>query len=97
MERRFAVEEPEQLREMAPLVKEGYVQNVATVWNAERRRRGGKCAWDGQIVATFKTSGKLRSAVSMRVSSRGEEVAFAQLKYAPALAWCKEHLEEVSV
>ncbi|MDD3881924.1 MAG: hypothetical protein PHI27_06700 [Eubacteriales bacterium] len=91
----YRVDTPEQLKEMEPFCKEGSVLNVATVWSATRRRRGGTCPWDGNIMISFyEKDGKTR-AEAFRIDTEGEVMPFARLKIVSALKWCKESLVEI--
>lgn len=97
MTKLFLIDSPERLRQMSTLVKRGSISSVATVWSAARRRQGGTCAWDGKIMVSFYTSNQSRRAILFRVSAAEETEEFASLKYAPALAWCREHLQQIEV
>lgn len=94
MERRFAVAEPEQLRELGTMAKAGSVSSVAAVWRAARVRGGGKCAWDGRVTVEFRSGRTRKTAAVVRLTSAGERDVVAWLKYSLALSWCRENLWE---
>lgn len=91
----FVVETPEQLKELNQFCKSGGTQTVASVWNAARRKSGGSSPWDGKIMVSFQADGKTRSATVVRISTSDELREVAQLKYTPAIRWCREHLEAI--
>lgn len=91
MAKRFLFDDPQQLKEIELLTKEGSVMNVARVWSAARRK-SEKTAWDGKIGVSFYTEGRERLAVVFRLTFGDEPKEIAKLKYAPALKWCNEHL-----
>lgn len=91
--RRFVIEGPEQLRGLAEHVKDlemrSRLGNYAVVWSTQRRKTG-KTPWDGQMAVRFE---------AQRVGARrahvvnGEHV-IAEMKYRPALAVCREQMQE---
>lgn len=94
-DKRYIFKNPEQIKEIAQLVKRGNVQSVARVWSVQKRKNG-TTIWDGKIGVVFRTSGKERNAEVFRIDTEGKLLTLARLKYAPALAWCKEHAEELT-
>lgn len=91
----YAIDNPDQLKAIGDLAKEGDVTVVARVWNATRRRMGGACPLDGRVMVSFYTEGRSRRAVVFRITSIAYMDEIAVLKYQAALAWCREHLQEV--
>ena len=89
MTKLFTVETPEQLRALAPFLKDGSIDNVASVWSATRRKNGGHSAWDGKIMVSFWTDGKKKNSSVARIDSRNELIELATLKYTPALHHCE--------
>lgn len=107
MARRYGIETPMQLRMLAEFSQHGadsppamHCKNVATVWNAFRNK-GRKVDWDGRMFVVFETMDGKRSAYVMReYGAQGDKVRGAiedRLKYNPALAWCRENLNEVTM
>ena len=94
MAKRFLFDDPQQLKEIEILTKEGSVMNVARVWSAARRK-SEKTAWDGKIGVSLYTEGRERFAVVFRIAVGDELKEIAKLKYTPALKWCNEHLRAV--
>lgn len=91
--KRFHVATPDQLRELAALVKEGKLGNMVSVWTAAKRRTG-ETRWDNAIYVGF--SGDLhKDAEVVRISADGELVYCATLRYNKALNWCEQHLRQV--
>lgn len=95
MAKRFFFSDPQQLKEVEALAKEGSVLNVARVWSVAKRK-SDKTAWDGKIGVSFYTEGRERLAVVFRIAFGDELKEIARLKYAPALKWCTEHLHAES-
>ena len=99
--RSFAVETPEQLKELNQFAVKGGTLNAATVWNTTKRKNGGKTRWDGHIFVDFEASngkdglGWRRAAYVSRRTSR-ETAVDAELRYNAALNWCKANLQLVS-
>lgn len=91
----YTVDNPEQLKRIGELAKEGDPTLVARVWNATRKKNGGLCSLDGRVMVSFYTEGKKRHAVVFRITSIAYMDEIAELKYAPALEWCRKHLQEV--
>ena len=91
--RRFVIPTPEKLREMAPLVVIGNVENLAATWSAARRRAGSS-SWDGKMHVCFRTENKRRLATIQRHSIGGEWKEIAEIEYTPGLKWCCVHLME---
>ena len=91
----FAINNPDQLRAIGDLAKEGDTTIVARVWNATRKKNGGSCSLDGRVMVSFYTEGKKRHAVVFRITSIAYMDEIAELKYTPALEWCRKHLQEV--
>lgn len=95
--RRFAVEEPEQLKALNEFVLTGSVANVATVWSATKRKSGAT-RWDGKIFVDFKCDKSptaivnYRHACIVRKCSNGRDNEEAVLRYNKALQWCRENL-----
>lgn len=89
---KFTVRTPEELRQLTPFVKDGDVENTATVWSANRRRNIGACHWDGRIFVSFWTEDRKRIATVNRVASDGWITEIARLKYVPSLGWCSSNL-----
>lgn len=94
-ETRYIFANPEQIKEISRFVKYGNVQSVTRVWSVQKRMNG-TTIWDGKIGVVFRTSGKERHAEVFRINNEGKLVEMARLKYAPALAWCREHAEELT-
>ena len=96
-ETRYIFANPEQIKEISRFLKRGNgnVQSVARVWSVQKRK-SGTTIWDGKIGVVFRTSGKERRAEVFRVNNEGKLLTLAWLKYAPALAWCREHAEELT-
>jgi len=92
----FAVETPDQLRELNQFCKSGGTQTVASVWSVSQRKNGGSSPWNGKIMVSFQTEGRTRNATVVRISTSDELREVAQLKYIPAIQWCREHLECVN-
>lgn len=91
----FAINNPDQLKAIGDLAKEGDATIVARVWNATRRKNGGACSLDGRVMVSFYTEGRKRHAVVFRITSIAYMEEIAVLKYQAALAWCRKHLQEV--
>lgn len=94
-ETRYIFAQPEQIKEIAQFVKHGNVLSVARVWSATKRK-DGDTIWDGKIGVVFRSSGKERRAEVFRKDAKGKLLTLAWLKYSPALAWCREHAEELT-
>ena len=94
-DKQYIFKNPEQIKEIGQLVKHGNVQSVARVWSVQKRKNG-TTIWDGKIGVVFRTSGKERNAEVFRIDTEGKLLTLAWLKYAPALAWCREHAEELT-
>lgn len=90
--KRFHVKTPDQLREFEPYIKTGNVERIASVWNA-KLRKDGKSPWDNAIYAVFAQAGRSRKASIMRSGTDGNMLVVAELKYNPALEWCRENLK----
>lgn len=94
-ETRYIFMEPEQIKEIGQYVKHGNVQSVARVWSVQKRK-SNTTIWDGKIGVVFCSSGKERRAEVFRIDTEGKMLTLAWLKYAPALAWCREHAEKLT-
>lgn len=92
MQKRFRFIHPDQLKDIAPLCKDGNVLSTAKVWTVAQRQKG-KTPWDNRIFALFETNGRERHAKVYRLGANGENILLANLKYIPALTWCNGHLE----
>ena len=92
MEKRFHVPSPKELRALADFIKEGEIENAATVWSA-KLRKAGSSPWDSSIYAVF-YGGRNRSANVVRFGEKGRQMTFAKLKYNMALKWCEENLTQ---
>lgn len=90
MTRSYAIETPEQLRELNKFAKEGSAANLASMWSATRRK-DGKAPWDNKMFALFDTSTG-RKAYIARALGEGMTLNVT-LKYSPALKWCEENLK----
>lgn len=95
MARRFSIPDPETLLRMEHLVKSGNLSNFAKVWSAARRS-GGKTIWDGRIGVRFGPDGNGRRAMIYRIAPNGDWHQIAQLKYNPALEWCRVFLKPIT-
>ena len=91
--KRFHIENPDQLRELAAFVKEGKLGTIASVWTAAKRRNG-TTRWDDKIFVGFSRD-RHRIAEVMRIGANGELVFCARLHYNLALNWCEQHLHPV--
>lgn len=91
--KRFHVARPEELRELAGLVKEGKLSNMVSVWTAAKRR-SGETRWDNAIYVGF-SGDRSRNAEVVRFNAQGELVYCATLHYNKALNWCEQHLRPV--
>lgn len=94
MVKQFVFASPEQLKALcaASLCKEGDVMKFAQVWSIALRRNGNT-PWEGKVGISFSSVGRMRKAVVYRIGPEGNMREMAQLKYAPALAWCNEQLK----
>lgn len=91
MDKRYVIETPEQLKELAFFCTKGSyakVHNVAKVWSANRRQYGGT-VWDGKI---FVGTEKGERCV-YRLGVNHEAVVFGWLEE-KALEWCEKNLRE---
>ena len=91
MEKRYVIETPEQLKELAFFCTKGSlakVQNVAKVWSANRKQYGGT-VWDGKIFVWTENGERC----VYRLGVNREAVVFGWLA-AAAAEWCKENLKE---
>ena len=88
-EKRFHIKTPGQLREMEQFVKRGSLTALISVWNAAINKKGSS-PWDNAIFAVF--DGNSRKAYIGRRLGDGDAIINYDLKYNPALKWCKEHL-----
>ena len=91
--KRFHVKTPDQLKEFEPYIKTGNVEHIASVWSV-KLRKDGKSPWDNAIHVVFSQTGRSRKASVMRSGTDGNMLVVAELKYNPALEWCRENLEE---
>ena len=89
--KRYHIETPEQLRELASFTKEGSAEQIASTWSA-KRRKAGKTPWDNDIYAVF-IGGKNRKACIARKDANGNQTVFVWLKYNYALKWCEQNLK----
>lgn len=92
MEKRYHVSSPTELRALADFMKEGEIENTATVWSAKLRKTGSS-PWDSAIYVVF-YGGRNRSANVIRYGGKGRQMTFAKLKYNMALKWCEENLTQ---
>ena len=91
--KRFHIATPEQLRELSEFVKEGKLNNIASVWTAAKRRNGAT-RWDDKIFVGF-SGDRHRVAEVVRIDANSELVYCATLRYNLALNWCEKNLREV--
>lgn len=91
--KRFHVARPDQLRELAALVKDGKLNAMVSVWSAAARRTG-TTRWDNAIYVGF-SGDRDRRAEVVRISADNELVYCASLKYNLALNWCEKNLRPV--
>lgn len=95
MAKRFVFRNPEQLKAIVELCKDGSaskVMNVARVWSVTCRQKE-KTPWDGKIGASFYTEGRERKACVFRFGTNDQICVLGWLKYNAALKWCEENLE----
>lgn len=95
MAKRFFFRNPEQLKAIVELCKDGSaskVMNVARVWSVNCRQKE-KTPWDGKIGASFYTEGRERKACVFRFGTNDQICVLGWLKYNAALKWCEENLE----
>lgn len=93
--KKFVFGNPEQLKAIAELSKDGSassIMNVAKVWSVTRRQKG-EVPWDGKISASFYTEGRERKARVFRLGTNDKISVIGWLKYNPALKWCEDNLE----
>ena len=89
----FHIVSPQQLTELGSFAKEAErIMPIRSVWNIARRKKK-KTPWDHAIFARFYSYGTTRKAVIVRKSTDDSTTLIAELKYNPALNWCKEHLQ----
>ena len=89
----YHIASPEQLNELGDLAKDTErLKHIRSVWSIACRKKG-KSPWDHAIFAEFYSYGITRKAFIIRISTNKNKVLVADLKYNPALKWCKEHLE----
>ena len=91
--KRFHIENPDQLRELAAFVKEGKLSTIASVWTAAKRRNG-TTRWDDKIFVGF-SGDRNRISEVVRIDANSELVYCATLRYNLALNWCEKNLLEV--
>ena len=99
MTKRFVFSNPDQLKEIAALCKDGNsakVINVEKVWNVTCRQKE-KTPWDGKIGASFYTEGRERKACVFRFGANDQMCVLGWLKYNAALEWCRANLEEAQL
>lgn len=89
-QKRFHIATPGQLRELSQFLKTGSVDCLASVWNAALNKKGSS-PWDHSIYAIFR--GDTRKAFIGREFGAGTVTINYDLKYNPALKWCKENLK----
>ena len=97
MAKRFVVENPEQLKELAGLCADGStakVMNVARVWSTEWRKKE-HTPWDGKIGVSFYSEDRKRYACVFRLGTGNEACTIGWLKYTPALHWCDQTLKRM--
>lgn len=95
MAKRYVFSDPEQLKAIAALSKEGSackIMNVAKVWSVTCRQKE-KTPWDGKIGVFFHTEGSKRRACVFLRGMDDDMQVLSWLKYGAALHWCEEHLE----
>jgi|GEM_PF-2371063 len=89
----YLITSPEELNELGTLAKDAErLKQIRSVWSIARRKKG-KSPWDHAIFAEFYSYGSTRKASIIRISTNKDKVLVADLKYNPALKWCKEHLK----
>lgn len=93
--KRFHIETPEELRELAELAREtpNSLENLARVWYATKRRQG-ETNWDKTFYACFSGT-RDREAAVIHFNSLQVLTHKVPLRYNKALNWCEEHLKEV--
>ena len=89
--KRFKVETPDQLRALDGMRAKEQLScgAYASVWSAARNGNGGKSSWDEDFTVRF---------VSERFGARKAYIdkghsALREVKYNPALAYCRENLQ----
>ena len=96
MAKRFVFRNPEQLKAIVELCKDGSaskVMNVARVWSVTCRQKE-KTPWDGKIVVSFSADRRGRYAGVLRYGTDDTPaVEIAVLKYNAALDWCNKNLQ----
>ena len=93
--KRFAIETPEQLRELAALAKEtpNSLGKLATVWSATRRRQGATNC-DKTFYACFSGT-RSREAAVIHFNSGHELTHQVDVQYNKALQYCERNLKPV--
>lgn len=91
--RTFTIERPEQLKELSEY---GYsekptMERIAKIWSAERRRKPGKCSWDGKIYICMSGDRTGRSAELWRITCENEILQVGCLQYNKTLKYCEQH------
>lgn len=98
MAKTFIIDHPDRLRALADLAKEDTpakgLLNFAKVWSVERRK-GTKTPWEGVVYLRFESIGRSRRAYVYRQKVGSDKRTMGALKYAPALKWATENLEEI--
>ena len=93
--KRFHIETPEQLRELAGFAKEkpNSLENLIRVWTATKRRQG-VTNWDNTFFTCFSGT-RSRDAAIIHFNSQHELTHEIPVQYNKALNWCEGHLKEV--
>lgn len=95
--KRFRIETPEQLRALDEMRAKDQLScsAYATVWSAARNGSGGKSSWDKDFQVRFVSERfGARKAYIDKVGLGGNP-ALRELKYNPALAYCRENLQMI--
>lgn len=90
-QKRYQIENPEQLKELEKFSKTGKLNTLIAVWNSAIRK-GSAAAWQKAFHVTFASAKNERIATIERDSTGGTVRICAELKYVPAIKWCKENL-----
>lgn len=97
--KRFRIETPEQLRLLDAFLtgKQASCTAYATVWSATRNGHGGKSAWDNDFSVRFVAErfGQRKAYLDKADTKTGTTVALRELRYNPALSFCRENLQMI--
>lgn len=93
--KRFRIETPEQLRDLAGMTKEtpNSLERLATVWSATKRRQG-ETNWDKTFYVCFSGT-RDRNAAVIHFNSLHLLTHNVPIRYNKGLNYCESHLEEV--